>query len=268
MKQRTVPANVGRRLVWPALLLGTLIGCAAFAPARWLAWGLEQLSQGVLRLPNANGSVWRGRSDLLLSGGAGSASARALPQGLQWTLLPGWGRQGPEWALALQAPCCTPQAITWRLYWADGGPRLSLDPHHSHWPAHLLSGLGAPWNTLALEGQLQLRSDGLTLQPGTHRLAVTGNLAIEAQDLSTRLSTLRPLGSYSFELTATPEHTLALKLDTLRGDLRLSGSGEWLNGRLRFRGLAETSSDRTDALSNLLNILGRRDGLRAHISLG
>jgi general secretion pathway protein N len=262
------PPPAGRRVLGFALLAGALAGLCAFAPARWLALGLEQATRGVVRLPNASGTVWQGHADLLLSAGQGSSGAQALPHGLRWTVRPGWGSQGPDLTLALQAPCCTAQAMTWRLVWAPGGPQFSLAPHTSEWPAQWLTGLGAPWNTLGLEGQLQLRSNGLALQPRAGGITVTGALTIEAQDLSTSLSTLRPLGSYRFELSSSSDHALALRLDTLRGDLRLNGSGEWLQGRLRFRGLAEASPDHVDALSNLLNILGRRDGPRAHMSLG
>ena len=50
--------------------------------------------------------------------------------------------------------------------------------------------------------------------------------------------------------------------------LQLVGSGQWVGARLRFEGTATAAPDRVDALSNLLNIIGRRDGARATIKVG
>ena len=55
---------------------------------------------------------------------------------------------------------------------------------------------------------------------------------------------------------------------TLDGALQLSGQGEWLGQRLRFKGVASAAPERVEALSNLLNIVGRRDGARSIITVG
>ena len=54
----------------------------------------------------------------------------------------------------------------------------------------------------------------------------------------------------------------------LAGDLQLSGQGQWVGSRLHFRGEASASPEREAALSNLLNILGRRQGARSIITFG
>jgi general secretion pathway protein N len=41
-----------------------------------------------------------------------------------------------------------------------------------------------------------------------------------------------------------------------------------VGAKLRFEGLASAAPERLDALSNLLNIIGRRDGARAIIKVG
>jgi general secretion pathway protein N len=78
------------------------------------------------------------------------------------------------------------------------------------------------------------------------------------------------MGSYRLRLqgseAGTP--TPSLDLDTLQGPLRLSGQGQWLGQRLRFTGEALAEPDAEVALSNLLNIIGRRDGARSLLSLG
>jgi general secretion pathway protein N len=59
-----------------------------------------------------------------------------------------------------------------------------------------------------------------------------------------------------------------LRLETLEGSLQLSGSGQWVGSRLRFRGEASALPERESALANLLNIIGRRSGPRSLISIG
>jgi general secretion pathway protein N len=138
------------------------------------------------------------------------------------------------------------------------------------WPASWLVGLGTPWNTLQLGGLLQLASPGLRLQSVRGRLQLDGALTLTLQGASSRLSPLPALGNYRLTLTSqTAEGQAAsLQLDTLDGALRLSGSGAWTGTGLRFRGQATAAEGQSAALSNLLNIIGRRQGALSVISIG
>jgi general secretion pathway protein N len=146
------------------------------------------------------------------------------------------------------------------------GMRVDVDDARSQWPASLLAGLGTPWNTLQLDGDLLLSSKSLSVEWIEGRLAVAGRAELLAQRLSSRLSTLRPMGSYRITVLGGP--TPALQLETLEGALQLSGSGQWVGSRLRFSGTATAAPDREEALANLLNIIGRRNGARSIISIG
>ena len=84
--------------------------------------------------------------------------------------------------------------------------------------------------------------------------------------MSSRLSTLRPMGSYRLLLSGGEVPTLALS--TLDGALQLSGTGQWVGQRLRFAGEASAAPEREAALANLLNIIGRRSGARSIITVG
>jgi general secretion pathway protein N len=248
--------------VWGGVLAGLLLATVAFAPARWLAGVVNQRSDGRVLLEDARGTVWDGSAQLSLTGGAGSLNAATLPSRLGWKLQPNWtGLQ-----LRLMAPCCLAQAWAWQLQPQWGGAKLSLSDTPSVWPAQLLTGLGTPFNTLALQGQLALTSTGFSLGWSAGRLQVGGQVQLEAQALSSRLSTLRPMGSYRLSLAggATP----ALQLATLRGPLQLAGQGQWVAGKLQFNGEATSAAELQSALSNLLNIIGRRDGARSVIKLG
>lgn len=256
------------RLAWLGALSGLALALLLFAPARWLAQGIGAASDGRLQLVNARGTVWDGRADLLLTGGQGSRTLTALPQGLRWQLRPAWA-DAPALELQLTAPCCTPQPLRLTALPGWQGGRLQVAGFQSQWPTELLTGLGTPWNTLRLEGRLQLQSPGLGLQWAAGRSRVQGALTIEALDMASRLSTLRPLGSYRIALNAPAgSDSATVALQTLRGELQLQGDGQWVGGRLRFRGEATAAPGRETALANLLNIIGRRQGTRSLLNIG
>lgn len=265
MASKRLPA----RMAWLGLLLGLTVALLLFAPARWLADAVGRATDRQLQLVNTRGTIWNGQADLLLTGGQGSRSEAALPQGLRWRLRPGWAEAGLAAHLELEAPCCTQQAL--RLTVRPGWQRMQLNlaPFQSQWPTELLTGLGTPWNTLRFEGRLHIASPGMTLQWRAGRSQLQGSLDLRAQDLASRLSTLRPLGSYQFTVDAPAGSDGAtLALQTLQGDLQLQGQGEWIAGRLRFRGEASAAPGREAALANLLNIVGRRQGERSLLSIG
>ena len=135
------------------MALGLLLAVVLHAPAQWLASGVNAASRGHVQLRDAQGTVWRGDAQWVLTSGPGGQDALALPQRLHWQLRPQWnGLQ-----LTLDAACCTPQPVLLQLQPVWLGLQVSLVSPRSVWPAQWLSGLGAPWNTLALNGVLDCR---------------------------------------------------------------------------------------------------------------
>jgi len=248
------------------VLVGLLVSALVFAPARWLVSLLYLASGGQLLLEDARGTLWRGSARLSLVGGTGSLDAATLPGHVRWQLGPLASAEGAGLALAWRADCCLLQPWTWQLLPRWSGLQLAVSDHQSQWPAQWLAGLGTPWNTLQMQGQLTLATQALSLSWTRGRLQVTGAAQLEAQDLSSRLSTLRPMGSYRLALTGGP--TPELSLSTLGGSLQLSGRGQWVGGKLRFVGEASSAPESQAALSNLLNIIGRRNGARSVINVG
>jgi general secretion pathway protein N len=243
-------------------VLGVLLATLVNAPARWLTAALQQGMQGRVLFQDARGTVWNGSAQLLLSGGAGSQDAAALPGRLAWLI-----RLNRSGLLAdLQADCCMQQPWHVSVQPRWGGASLALADSLSQWPAQWLAGLGTPWNTVQAQGQLTLSTRGLSMEWTAGRMTVAGRAQLDAAHISSRLSTLKPMGSYRVILLggATPSFTL----ETLEGSLQLVGTGQWVGSKLRFDGTASASPEHLDALSNLLNIIGRRDGARAIIKVG
>ncbi len=251
---------------WRWALLGVLLGAITalglFAPARWLAAGLSSATQGRLVLINPRGTVWNGSSGVVFSSGAVGAVAVSLPGALHWRLRPDW--RGVTALLDL--PCCAVQPLQLKAGLLGDGLRLDWRDGRSRWPASVLSGFGAPWNTLKLNGMLDLSTQSLSMVFSRTSLSLNGRATLDATDLSSSLSTLRPMGSYRVALVggATP----SVLLSTQKGSLELNGNGSWNGRALRFNGEAIAAPGREDALSNLLNIIGRRDSGRSIITLG
>ncbi|MFT3778013.1 MAG: type II secretion system protein N [Ottowia sp.] len=251
------------RWAWAGALAGLALVLLVCAPARWLAAALAGASGGAVLLAEPQGSVWSGSARLVLAGGAGSQDGAALPGRVHWRLRPALTGVDAQ----VSADCCTraqPLALRASPRW--GGARVALADGESAWPAALLAGLGTPWNTVQPQGELALATQGLRIDWLSGRTHVAGQAEITARQLSSRLSTLRPLGSYRLALRGGD--AVALELSTLEGGLRLSGHGQWVGARLRFTGEARAAPGLDAQLANLLNLIGRRQGDRAVISLG
>ena len=251
---------------WRWAVLGALVGLVMalviFAPASWLTAAVNQATAGQVQLIEVRGTVWTGSAKLFLAGGAGSRDSAALPGRIDWQLRPGWLALN----VRLNAECCTTKPIQARLATRWGGAGLKVTNGTSQWPAAVLAGLGTPWNTVQAEGTVQISTQDLLVEWLEGRIAVAGRAELTALGVSSRLSTLKPMGSYRLTLDGGVAATLTLA--TLEGSLQLNGSGRWVGSRLRFEGVASAAPEHEAALANLLNIIGRRNGARSIITLG
>ncbi|MDO8279900.1 MAG: type II secretion system protein N [Burkholderiaceae bacterium] len=243
-------------------LAGLILSLLLFAPARWLGSAMQQSTAGQVLLLDARGTVWQGSARLMLAGGIGSSDAAELQGRVRWTLRAALGGLRAQ----IAADCCTsdPVVLHYRPAWRGGEVRFG--DNTSQWPLALLAGLGTPWNTVQPQGAVHLSTRGLSVEWVAGRIAIGGQARMDVLGASSRLSTLRPMGSY--RITLNGGSTSTLQLDTLEGRLQLQGSGQWVGSRLRFAGEASAAPEHEAALSNLLNIIGRRSGPRSIITLG
>jgi general secretion pathway protein N len=245
-----------------ATCLGTVLAVLLFAPATWLSRAVHLSSNGRVLLAQPQGTLWNGSAQLFLTGGSGSADAARLPGRVDWKLRPQWNGA----RMALNLPCCAVRAVQLAIKPGWSQSMLHISPAQVNLPATWLSGLGAPWNTLDPQGQLTLNSQTLQVQWAAGRTRLEGQLTLDLLSVSSRLSTLSPLGDYRLTMAGGDVPTLALQ--TLQGALQLSGSGQIVGTRIRFQGEAAASPEQQDALANVLNIIGRRQGAKSLISLG
>ena len=255
-----------RHWAFAGALCGTLLGAVCCAPASLAASALASATQGHLQLSDARGTLWSGSALLVFAGGEGSRDAMALPSRLHWQT----GFSGLSLRLRARQDCCVNDQIELRI--TPGWREFSVAVQEGgdwqlRWPAELLAGLGTPWNTLELSGQMRLRTQGLSLHWDREGWYQKGLVQADLLDISSRVSTLAPLGSYRISLLGASEGG-RLQLMTLSGALRLEGNGEISPKGTNFRGWAAAEPGREAALDNLLNIIGLRQGARSVISFG
>jgi general secretion pathway protein N len=262
--------NSAHRWAGTGAVLGAIAGFIAFIPAGWMATRVEAATGGRLLLTDARGTLWSGSALPVLTGGAGSRDAAALPDRLYWRL----GLAGLVPELRLRQACCLRGEVRAQVRPGWGRVTVNLLPQESttigQWPAGLLAGLGTPWNTMQMGGVLRLTSSGLTVESVQGRLRFTGDAALDVAHASSRVSTLTELGSYRLTLkgNAASGDAAQVNLITVDGALKLSGSGQWTGSGLRFRGEASAEPGSESALNNLLNIIGKRQGATSVISIG
>ena len=262
----------GAAVRWAAfgLLFGVLAGLVLFAPAAWLARAVASASDQRLILADARGTIWSGSAVPVLTGGADSRDASYLPGRLEWTLSPRF--YGAEFAV--RQACCINGAMLVQIRPGFGRVKATLVPNATgpvgQWPSAWLGGLGTPWNTLQLGGTARIASPGFSIEQVEGRWRLEGKVDLELEAVSSRLTTLETLGSYRVTLTGGSGANSAtlLSVSTQDGPLQLTGSGTWGLGGVKFRGEARSAVVDEAALSNLLNIIGRRDGARSIISIG
>lgn len=270
--------HTSSRWAWTGAGIGLMLAFITQAPAHWLTHAIEQASDERVLLPDAQGTVWNGSAQWVLNEGplniaatpnmARPTSTTSLPTRVTWQLSPriDWANWRVNLSATVASACCTPQPVRVDVSPVWRGLRVQVSDHTSHWPASWLVGLGAPWNTVQPEGQMQLQTTQLQWMQQAGQSQLQGQAELQMQQLSTRLSTLRPLGSYRVRVQGG--NTVALTLDTLEGSLLLQGTGQLLNGHVQFNGEATAAPDAQAALSNLLNILGQRQGAKSILKMG
>ena len=250
-------------------VIGLVLGFIVFAPAAWLAQAVASATDQRLILADARGTVWSGRAVAVLTGGPQSRDAAFLPGRIEWSLSP--RLYGAE--MAARQECCTNGTMLVQLRPGLGRMRATLVAPAGavgQWPSAWLGGLGTPWNTMQLGGNVRLISPGVTtIEQVEGRWRMDGRIDLELDGVSSRLTTLDTPGSYKITLTgAGGNGATLLSVTTLDGPLQLTGSGTVGPGGVKFRGEARSAAIDEAALSNLLNIIGRRDGARSIISIG
>lgn len=252
-----------RPVIWLLAGVGSIaLTVLAFFPAVWVVAIIEVQTAGRLTLGDAQGTLWRGSAFI---GGAPSGSdvvTPLLPGRFSWRLSPMVLLGQVDAELENVAALSQPISVTGNWYqWQAGPAAISL-------PAERLAALGAPLNTVQPSGQMRLTWKQLQLTQRDGKFEMTGSMNLEMNDIASRLSPIKPLGTYNLALDWHGQQA-SVALNTVKGPMLLNGSGTFSNGRLQFSGKAGADAGQEEMLANLLNLLGqrRREGGKDVIAL-
>jgi general secretion pathway protein N len=238
------------RLALPALFVmivsiaGTLL---AMMPAAWIVPQFSKATGGHVNLVDPAGSLWHGSATLMLAAGSDGEGATLLPGRIEWTtaFLPLFtGRVH----MTMRQTDAMPDAVI--LDASTHG--ATLTGGQIAVPAALLAGLGAPFNTLDFDGTVRLTWTEFRL---LNRSAY-GQLVVTLDDMASRVSRVKPLGSYRVALQAQGA-SATIDLSTSKGPLMLTGNGMVSPGSTSFEGTAKAAPEQRENLAGLLNLLGR-----------
>ncbi len=239
-------------LLWVFLaLLSVLVTVLIFLPANWIGALLESQTGGRFALGEVSGNFWRGSAFLGVAADKNSPLTPLFPGRFSWKISPIilLGQVSVE--LENQAVLSDAVKINGSLsQWQVSGASIKL-------PSERLEGLGAPLNTIGPRGNIVLRWGQLQIERRNTGVAIDGSMQLEMSEMASRISSIKPLGSYYMSFQWHGE-TADFVLSTLKGPMMLEGSGALVNGRLQFMGKAFAEAGQEERLANLLNLLGRR----------
>jgi hypothetical protein len=218
-------------------------------PASWFAWTLNRFTSGTVRLDPITGNLWRGNGRLVIY------YPQTVPHDFgnaEWRVNPFWlftGRMQVRWQTAAPE---THIDTTVRL----GADEVHLLDTEALFPAEFISAFYSPAALISPQGQVRVHLDKVSLG----RNGLEGKGEILWQGAGSSLSSVQPLGEYRLEITGEGK-TATLKLSTARGNLELTGQGQWQisTGQIQFTGSA-TPRERMSELEPLLKLLGNDQG--------
>jgi len=224
-----------------------LVFLAVNLPAAWMGFALERASAGALALGEPGGTVWKGRGVLALRSGAAYARVAEIEWGCN-PLSVFTGRlnvalSGSERETQLRASI------------GLGAAAVHFQNVEANVPAAILESAITAAAFAKPDGSLRVKAESVEIG----KASVRGAASAEWIDAGLSGMQAPRLGDYRLQITASGDRA-ELKLATLRGDLRLSGEGEWRASRPRvvqLRGTADAAAERKD-LEPLLRVMGAR----------
>jgi general secretion pathway protein N len=224
-------------------IVAYLVFLLANLPAAWLGFAIERSSRGALALGEPSGTVWKGSGLLALRSGGGFRGVADIT----WSCNPLSVFTG---RLSVALSGVAPETRL-RANVSLGAGSVRFQNVEANAPAAVLEPAVPAVAFAKPDGRLRVLADSIEISDAR----VVGAVTVEWLEAGV-LQTQR-LGDYRLQITGSGERA-AVKLATLRGDLRLSGEGEWRAAQPRvvqLRGVAQAAAERKD-LEPLLQLMG------------
>ena len=219
-----------------------LIFLVATLPASWVGYALERATGGAVVLGDSRGTVWNGRGTLAARSGD---SHRAIAD-IQWRCNPLSIFSG-RLSVAVSG---TSSGGDLKANATFGLRSVRFQNLDASVQASLLEQAVPVLSIWKPQGRVRLTSNSFEVGPGS----VQGMASAEWSEAG--MSGIARVGDYRLQVTGSGDNA-AIRLQTLRGDLKVSGNGEWRAtqpGVVQMRGEANAPPDRKD-LEPLLTLL-------------
>lgn len=238
------------------LLLGGIAAAVALTvlaqfPLKWLQGAVSRNTHCKILLTDPMGTLWQGSTAIGFSepaiDGKSCRPALAVTERVQWNT------DCSLWHFSCNVRVETP-ALLKPLQVEIRPDSVTLQDNEARLPAEILEVIGAPWTLLHPRADLGIRWSGLMFSHDRN----TGSLRAMLNDLSSPISQIKPLGSYEIQASLS-DNGLDYTLTTSKGPLLLNAQGT-LGSSATGQGQATATPEMQEALTGLLNLIGRRQG--------
>ena len=253
MSLRLTESTIPRWLQISVMILA-IIGVIIWQfPVKWLNSSLSTATRCKIMLADPSGTLWQGSTAIGFSepslDGQTCRSPQAMTERLYWTT--GCSLSDRTCSVHIEASMLL-KPLTASISLAG----VRVQDSEIHLPSEILEVMGAPWTILHPRGDLTLRWSTLNFRQQGN----SGNIHADLDSLSSPISLIRPLGSYSLDANLSASG-VNYTLRTTEGPLILEAQGQIGNdGKTSGQGEASATPESQDALNGLLGLIGRRQG--------
>lgn len=239
---------------WPLIAAAflTIAGVALWQmPARWLQSSISQKTHCKVVLSDPSGSIWHGNAAIGFS--EPTLDGKACRSPLALTERINWDAHCSLFSFSCRLTVDTP-ALNKPLQVVITPGTVIVRENEVRLPAEILEVAGAPWTLLHPRAQLNARWTDLDFGD-----KASGSIRASLNDLVSPISQIKPLGSYDIqaELSSTGlNYTLA----SSKGPLLLKAEGSFGPSGANGQGEATATPDMLEALTGLLNLIGKKQG--------
>lgn len=238
MKKRVF--RFSRPLAWG--LICYLSGLIIFAPASWIDVVIRKVTKDRIELINADGTVWRGTGELIVTGKA------TLIDRFEWSLQPERILRGK-----LQVNLRSGRGNSVLSLGFDG---VSIDSLALAIPIEGLGGIIPEIGRYAFQGKTEFKLENLKWSPRSF----SGKFACEGNNIASPITRVSPLGSYRLEVNGTGESAAIMLMTHPGGALIIAGSGAIKDGVAAFQGSMSASPTHKEVLAPFLATIGGGNG--------
>ena len=223
------------------------LGLVVTAPASLIDSGLQQATEGRLRLTDTRGTLWSGTGQLEMRD---RMQRTAVAKSIAWRMLPIYFLRGQLQVEVVLDQAAKQFPVTISL------SRIEVADADINLPAAALS-LGEPkLAPLGLTGDVLLHVTRLALG----RNAIKGNATLQWRGAGSAFTRVSPLGDYELRFEGEGA-TVRASLRTLQGPLQLDGQGSWTRGGSPvFLGTARVPPQQRQQLDPLLRMIAVERG--------